>query len=132
MLEDAGFARNAGLAIDLDQVRELTGYKLEKAPESPSPAPGFGLNSRKDGKTPFKNAANGLQNAPSEPDGQGDPKAEDALVEALSGLFEKSLAEAAAGEMGGEGLTRRRGEAENAGEITQEQAEKLYEEMMAK
>ena len=132
VLEDAGLARNAGLAIDLDQVRELTGYKLEKAPESPSSAPGFGLNSRKDGKTPFKNDEKALQNAPRVSDGQGDPKAEDALVEALSGLFEKSLAEAAAEAAEGEGLTRRRGDAENAGDITQEQAEKLYEEMMAK
>lgn len=96
VLEDAGLARNAGLAIDLGQVRELTGYKLEKAPESPSPAPGFGLNSRKDGKTPFKNDEKALQNASRVSDGQGDSKAEDALVEALSGLFEKSLAEAAA------------------------------------
>ena len=83
-------------------------------------------------KTPLQNDENRLQNAPRDLDGQGDPKTEDALVEALSGLFEKSLAEAAAGEMGGEGLTRRRGEAENTGDITQEQAEELYEEMMAK
>ena len=172
VLEDAGFAKNAGLSIDIDQVSELTGYKLAQAAVSGpdgsglsldqlasliyplkaagytiqkqqlekatqlrldqvqpgvSPPPG-GLNS----KTPLQNDENRLQNAPRVPDGQGDPSGEDALVEALSGLFEKSLAEAAAGEMGGEGLTRRRGEAENAGEITQEQAEKLYEEMMSK
>ena len=47
-------------------------------------------------KTPLQNDVSRLQNAPRDPDGQGDPSGEDALVEALSGLFEKSLAEAAA------------------------------------
>ena len=109
VLEDAGLARTAGLAIDLDQVRELTGYKLTKAEEPAAPGgpggagalpsvPRFGLNA----KTPLQNDEKALQNAPRVSDGQGDPKTEDALVEALSGLFEKSLAEAAAGEMGGE------------------------------
>ena len=142
VLEDAGYAKTAGLAIDIDQVSELTGYKLAQAAVSGpdgsglsldqlasliyplkaagytiqkqqlekatqlrldqvqpgvSPPPG-GLNS----KTPLQNDENRLQNASRVPDGQGDPKAKDALVEALSGLFEKSLAEAAAGEIGGE------------------------------
>ena len=142
VLEDAGFAKNAGLSIDIDQVSELTGYKLAQAAVSGpdgsglsldqlasliyplkaagytiqkqqlekatqlrldqvqpgvSPPPG-GLNS----KTPLQNDENRLQNAPRNSDGQGDPSGDDALVEALSGLFEKSLAEAAAGEMGGE------------------------------
>ena len=142
VLEDAGFAKNAGLSIDIDQVSELTGYKLAQASVSGpdgsglsldqlasliyplkaagytiqkqqlekatqlrldqgqpgvSPPPG-GLNS----KTPLQNDENRLQNAPRNSDGQGDPSGEDALVEALSGLFEKTLAEAAAGEMGGE------------------------------
>ena len=142
VLEDAGFAKNAGLSIDIDQVSELTGYKLAQAAVSGpdgsglsldqlasliyplkaagytiqkqqlekatqlrldqvqpgvSPPPG-GLNS----KTPLQNDENRLQNAPRDLDGQGDPSGENALVEALSGLFEKSLAEAAAGEMGGE------------------------------
>ena len=96
VLEDAGYAKTAGLAIDIDQVSELTGYKLEKAPEAPSPAPGSGLNAAVPAKTPLQNDENRLQNAPRVSDGQGDPKAEDALVEALSGLFEKTLAEAAA------------------------------------
>ncbi len=142
VLEDAGYAKTAGLAIDIDQVSELTGYKLAQAAVSGpdgsglsldqlasliyplkaagytiqkqqlekatqlrldqvqpevSPPPG-GLNS----KTPLQNDENRLQNAPRVSDGQGDPSGEDALVEALSGLFEKSLAEAAAGEIGGE------------------------------
>ncbi|MBQ3808592.1 MAG: DUF935 family protein [Kiritimatiellae bacterium] len=94
-------------------------------------------------KTPFKNGENGFKNAPRNLDGQGDPSGEDALVEALSGLFEKSLAEAAAEAAGDGSLTQSRRGAENAepsqpsqtsqsGEITQEQAEDLYEEMMAK
>ena len=61
---DAGLVKAAGLAIDLDHVQELTGYKLEKAPETPYPAPGFGLNSRKDGQTPLQNVEKPLQNAP--------------------------------------------------------------------
>ena len=71
-------------------------------PQTP-PQGGFGgLANEKTGKTPLQTRENGLQNAPRVSDGQGDPQAEDALVEALSGLFEKSLAEAAAGEIGGE------------------------------
>ena len=45
VLDDAVLARNAGLAIDLDQLRELTGYQLEKAPETPSPSLFPGRNS---------------------------------------------------------------------------------------
>lgn len=118
VLEDAGFAKNAGLAIDIDQVQELTGYKLEKAPETPSPAPGFGLNAAVPGKTPFKNFANAFKNAPQDPGGKspapGETPAqnafkgpsgegtENALVDALEQLFEKSLAEAAAEAVKGE------------------------------
>lgn len=109
VLEDAGYAKTAGLAIDIDQVSELTGYKLTKAEEPAAPGgpggagalpsvPRFGLNAQ----TPSQTLANGLQNAPRNLDGQGDPSGEEALVEALSGLFEKSLAEAAAEAVEGE------------------------------
>jgi len=139
VLEDAGYAKTAGLAIDIDQVSELTGYKLTKAEEPAAPGgpggagalpsvPRFGLNAR----TPFKNDEKALQNAPRDLDGQGDPSGEGALVEALSGLFEKSLAEAAAEAVEGEAKGEGKGEGEDGGEITQEQAEKLYEEMMSK
>ena len=102
VLEDAGFAKNAGLSIDIDQVSQLTGYKLEKAPETP-PQGGFGgLAGGLNAKTPLQNDENRLQNAPRVSDGQGDPSGEDALVEALSGLFEKTLAEAAAEAVEGE------------------------------
>lgn len=139
VLEDAGYAKTAGLAIDIDQVSELTGYKLTKAEEPAAPGgpggagalpsvPRFGLNAR----TPFKNDEKAFKNAPRVSGGQGDPKTEDALVEALSGLFEKSLAEAAAEAVEGEAKGDGKGEGEDGGEITQEQAEKLYEEMMSK
>lgn len=73
VLEDAGLARTAGLSIDIDQVSELTGYKLEKAPETP-PQGGFGeLAGGLNAKTPFKNDENGFKNAPGDSDGQGDP-----------------------------------------------------------
>lgn len=127
VLEDAGYAKTAGLAIDIDQVSELTGYKLTKC-ESSSPelelergrtpfsnsklplqlvinakSPTHPLpHPPTSPKTPLQNDENRLQNAPRDLDGQGDPSGEDALVEALSGLFEKTLAEAAAGEIGGE------------------------------
>ena len=143
VLEDAGYAKTAGLAIDIDQVSELTGYKLAQAAVSGpdgsglsldqlasliyplkaagytiqkkqlekatqlrldqvqpevSPPPG-GLNS----ETPLQNAGNRLQNAAENPDGQGHPPAEDALVAAFSGLLEdalfKTAAEAAEGEV---------------------------------
>ena len=118
VLEDAGLAKTAGLAIDIDQVQELTGYKLEKAPETPSPAPGFGLNAAVPGKTPFKNSANAFKNAPHDPGGKSPAPetppaqnafkgpsgegAENALVDALEQLFEKSLTEAAAEAVKGE------------------------------
>ena len=139
VLEDAGYAKTAGLAIDIDQVSELTGYKLTKcesggvfvahnakSPTHPLPHPPTSP------KTPLQNDENRLQNAPRVSDGQGDPSGEDALVEALSGLFEKSLAEAAVEAVEGEAKGEGKGEGEDGGEITQEQAEKLYEEMMAK
>ena len=50
VLEDAGFANNAGLEIDIDQLQELTGYKLSKAPEPTVQGPFNGLNSRTEEK----------------------------------------------------------------------------------
>lgn len=51
VLEDAGFANNAGLEIDIDQLQELTGYKLSKAPEPTVQGPFNGLNSRTEEKS---------------------------------------------------------------------------------
>ena len=83
-LEDAGVARNAGLQIDLDQVSELTGYKLSKAPETPVQGPFGGLNSAATGKTTPQTVENPLQNAPRPAGGQGDPQTPKALLEAFS------------------------------------------------
>ena len=84
VLEDAGFARNAGLQIDLDQLQELTGYTLSKAPETPVQGPFGGLNSAATGKTTPQTVENPLQNAPRPADGQGDPQTPKALLEAFS------------------------------------------------
>lgn len=85
----------AGYLVDQAELEEATGFTLEKAPETP-PLGGLGdLSLNKKPKTPLQNNENRLQNAPRDLDGQGDPSGDDALVEALSGLFEKSLAEVA-------------------------------------
>lgn len=87
VLEDAGFARNAGLQIDLDQLQELTGYTLSKAPETPVQGPFGGLNSAATGKTAPQTVENPLQNAPRPADGQGDeksPGASEGILEAFA------------------------------------------------
>lgn len=87
VLEDAGLARNAGLQIDLDQLQELTGYTLSKAPETPVQGPFGGLNATTPNKTPLQNAEKPLQNAPSPADGQGDeksPGASEGILEAFA------------------------------------------------
>ena len=94
VLEDAAVARNAGLQIDLDQLQELTGYTLSKAPETPVQGPFGGLNANTPDKTPFKNAEKALQNAPSHSDGQGDEKPTDASERILE-AFAKDTSKAA-------------------------------------
>ena len=44
VLEDAGYAKTAGLAIDIDQVQELTGYKLAQAAVSGPDGSGMSLD----------------------------------------------------------------------------------------
>ena len=94
VLEDAGLARTAGLQIDLDQLQELTGYTLSKAPETPVQGPFGVLNANTPDKTPFKNAEKALQNAPSHSDGQGDEKPTDASERILE-AFAKDTSKAA-------------------------------------
>ena len=94
VLEDAGLARNAGLLIDLDQLQELTGYTLSKAPETPVQGPFGGLNATTPNKTPLQNAEKPLQNAPSPADGQGDEKSPDAS-EGILEAFAKDTSKAA-------------------------------------
>ena len=144
VLEDAGYAKTAGLAIDIDQIQELTGYKLAQAAVEgpgnsglsldqlsaliyPLKAAGYTIQKQQleratklkldqvppaqgatvgglNAKTPLKTSETPLKTAPDNPDGQGDPSGEDALVEALSGLFEKSMSEAAAEAAAGENI----------------------------
>lgn len=80
VLEDAVTAKNAGLAIDIDQMQEMTGYKLSKAPEAPQPGPFGGLNSRKDSPSAPEPLANRLQNAPGNSDAQGEGQEPPALL----------------------------------------------------
>lgn len=75
IFETATAAKNAGYLVDQDVLEEETGWKLEKAPETPPPAPGFAMNSQPKPKTPLQTAAGAFKNAPSKPDGQGDPSA---------------------------------------------------------
>lgn len=97
----AATLKQAGWRVDQGELEKAVGFTLEREEEQ-NPAFGEGIGvqpsafAKAKAATPFKNANAALQNAPSDPDGQGDPKPEDALVEALSGLFEKALAEAAA------------------------------------
>ena len=94
VLEDAGFARNAGLQIDLDQLQELTGYTLSKAPETPAQGPFGGLNSAATGKASPQPVENPLQHAPRPADGQGDEKSPDAS-EGILEAFAKDTSKAA-------------------------------------
>lgn len=119
----------SGLGVKLSKKDALARYGRTEAedendaltpPQTPPPGGLGGLANERTAKTPFKTAPAAFKNAPRVSGGQGDLKTEDALVEALSGLFEQSLAEAAAGELEGEGLTRRRGEAESAEEVANE------------
>lgn len=91
VLDDAVIARNAGLAIDLDQLRELTGYQLEKAPETPSPSLFPGLNSA----TPLQTA---LQGVAKREEGSGrttTPESGDAPQRAILAAFAKDTSKAA-------------------------------------
>ena len=102
----------SGLGVKLSKKDALARYGRTEAedekdaltpPQTP-PQGGFGgLANERTPKTPLQTHENPLQNARRDSDGQGDPRSEDALVEALQGLFEKSLAEAAAEELENEG-----------------------------
>lgn len=91
VLEDAGLARNAGLAIGLDQLRELTGYQLEKAPETPPPSPFPGLNSA----TPLQTALQGVAKREDESGRTTTPESGDAPQRAILAAFAKDASRAA-------------------------------------
>ena len=88
----AATLKQAGWRVDQGELEKAVGFTLEREESTPQ-MPAF---ARAKAKTPLQNDEARLQNAPRVSDGQGDPSGEDALVEALSGLFEKTLAEAAA------------------------------------
>ena len=75
----------AGLGVTLSKKDALARYGRTEAedekdaltpPQTPTPGGFGGLANEQTAKTPFKNAAFGLQNAPRGADGQGDPAAE--------------------------------------------------------
>jgi hypothetical protein len=72
VLEDAGLAKAAGLAIDIDQVQELTGYRLEKAPETPLQGGFGGFGRGLNAETPLQTNEKALQIAPRSPGGEGE------------------------------------------------------------
>lgn len=81
VLEDAGLAKSAGLAIDIDQLSELTGYTLEKAPETPQPGLFGGLNADRSPAARLQTALPPFKTAPSKPDAQGEGQEPGALLE---------------------------------------------------
>ena len=72
VLEDASLAKNAGLAIDINQLSEMTGYTLEKAPETPAPGLFGGLNSDRSPKPSLQTAPESFKTPSKKPDGQGE------------------------------------------------------------
>ena len=76
VLEDAALARNAGLAIAIDDLQERTGYTLELAPQSPDPG-GFAAPYPSGAAyTPFKNREELFKNAPRALNAQVHPSAQ--------------------------------------------------------
>jgi len=73
IFDTAAAAKNAGYIVDQAVLEEETGWKLEKAPETP-PQGDFGRPSFvQNAKTPLKTSETPLKTAPDNPDGQGDP-----------------------------------------------------------
>ena len=95
--------------------------------------PAFAMNKATPAKPPLQTHENRLQNVAKNLDEQGEGSSENALVEALEGLFEKTLAETMAEELEKEGKGEGEGEEIKNYEplnLTQEEAERIYEEMM--
>ena len=90
--EIAATLRNAGWRVNQGELEKAVGFTLEKEESAPQ----IQAFAKAKAQTPLQNDENRLQNAPRGLDVRGEGSPENALVEALSGLFEKSLAEAAA------------------------------------
>ena len=92
VLEDAGRAKTAGLAIDIDQLQELTGYKLEKAPETPQPGGFGGLSLNKRSATPLQTPKDYVMIPAQNPRGPSDA---DGAPDAVLAAFAKDTGAAA-------------------------------------
>ena len=104
----AATLKQAGWRVDQGELEKATGFTLEREESAPQ-LPAF---AKAKDETPFKNFASAFKNAPQDPGGKSPaPEAppaqnafkgpsgegtENALVDALEQLFEKSLTEAAA------------------------------------
>lgn len=76
----AAKAKSAGYLIAQDELEEASGYTLEKDVQQPQNAPMFGLARARDAAPPLQNAKTALQNAPHNPDGQGEGRGAPALL----------------------------------------------------
>ena len=110
MAEVAAVLKNAGYLVKQEELEEATGFTLEKAPEIPSQGGDFSLNKEDGEKTALQTHEKPLQNDSKALDEQGEGSSENTLVEALEGLFEKTLAETMAEELEKEGKGEGEGE----------------------
>ena len=131
IFEIAATAKSAGYMIDKTELEEATGFTLEIAPETPLGSPDFGTEHAKG----FNLNAKGFRIAENAQDGQEPVPDENAPESKISGasrladsILEIMAEEAAKSLAGGKAENMRSSEEE----ITQEQAEKLYEEMLSK
>ena len=145
----------AGLGVKLSKKDALARYGRTEAedendaltpPQTPPPGGFGGLANEKPAKTPLQTRETALQNARKDADGQGEgsdeppsqiAKKRPSGADAISAAFLDAMAEAMAEELAGADHRAAREELANStdaqgDEITQEQAEKIYEEMMAK
>ena len=130
--ELAATLRNAGWSIDQAELEKATGFTLEKAPTAPQTPPFAAAKAQ----TALHFDENPLQNAGKRKDGQSPVQDETAPKSKISGVsrLEEAIADAMAGVMAGvmaeevaAGGADAKG-AEEPDEITQETAEKLYEQ----
>ena len=106
-LEDAGLAKAAGLAIDIGQLEEMTGYTLKEVPGAGCEVPGAELTHHAQSTphpapanpTPFKTRDFLFKNAPRNPDGRGEVKNAEG-VEVPSRASGEAVLEAAAKDTG--------------------------------
>lgn len=133
----AASARNAGYLIDQEELEEATGFTL-----SPAPTLSDGLSAGSDGwamsgqssHTPFQTHEKPFQNARRDLDAQGEGDAQNPLKTQNNASLEDALlsimAQEAAKALSHGTQEREDGRAMSGQEITQEQAEQLWHEIM--